>query len=376
MGNTGSGGSKTKGKKREYKILLLGAGDSGKSTLVKQMHVIHLEGFSDSQKKEYKPIIYSNLVSSMVTLVQATRELNLPVNPENEQLVARFLRHDRFDFNTGHLTAEMARDIKTLWHDMGVRQAYSRSREFQLPDCAAYYFSGVDRLAAADYMPTDQDIVYTPSHTTGFNEVVFQSQNERFRVIDVGGQRSERRKWVQCFQDVSAVIFCVAMSEYDLTLFEDTKESRTEESLRLFRDVCASKWFLHSNIFLFLNKKDILEQKVHSSPLNKFYPEYTGPNEYEPASQFLKNLFTNKVKNREVTVFNTCATDSANIKQVFSLIQTTLVARKDGPAGAGAGTGAAQPSAAAATPSAPAASTPSSASLGANEKHTGSQIGL
>ncbi len=40
-----------------------------------------------------------------------------------------------------------------------------------------------------------------------------------FRVFDVGGQRSERKKWIHCFEDVTAIIFIVALSEYDQVSF-------------------------------------------------------------------------------------------------------------------------------------------------------------
>jgi len=45
--------------------------------------------------------------------------------------------------------------------------------------------------------------------------------NNYHRLFDVGGQRSERKKWIHCFEDVTAIIFCVAMSEYDQVLHED-----------------------------------------------------------------------------------------------------------------------------------------------------------
>jgi hypothetical protein len=48
------------------------------------------------------------------------------------------------------------------------------------------------------------------------------------RVVDVGGQRNERRKWLHCFQDVKAIIFCVALSEYDLVLEEDNNVNRMQ----------------------------------------------------------------------------------------------------------------------------------------------------
>jgi len=50
------------------------------------------------------------------------------------------------------------------------------------------------------------------------------------RLFDVGGQRSERKKWIHCFEDVTAIIFCVAMSEYDQVLHED---ETTVSSLKL-----------------------------------------------------------------------------------------------------------------------------------------------
>ena len=118
MGNTPATAQQapkpTKSKKKEYKILLLGAGDSGKSTLVKQMHVIHLEGFTEAAKKEMKPIIYSNLITSMVSLVQATRDFSIPV--DNEAIAQKFLQRDKFGFSGNHLSPEIAKDIKTMWY--------------------------------------------------------------------------------------------------------------------------------------------------------------------------------------------------------------------------------------------------------------------
>lgn len=45
-----------------------------------------------------------------------------------------------------------------------------------------------------------------------------------YRMVDVGGQRSERRKWIHCFENVTSIIFLVALSEYDQILFESDNE--------------------------------------------------------------------------------------------------------------------------------------------------------
>ena len=46
-------------------------------------------------------------------------------------------------------------------------------------------------------------------------------------MFDVGGQRSERKKWIHCFEGVTAIIFCVALSGYDLVLAEDEEMNRS-----------------------------------------------------------------------------------------------------------------------------------------------------
>ena len=76
-------------------------------------------------------------------------------------------------------------------------------------------------MGAKDYQPTEQDILRTRVKTTGIVEVHFSFKNLNFKLFDVGGQRSERKKWIHCFEDVTAIIFCVAMSEYDQVLHED-----------------------------------------------------------------------------------------------------------------------------------------------------------
>ncbi|POI29425.1 hypothetical protein CIB84_006825, partial [Bambusicola thoracicus] len=137
------------------------------------------------------------------------------------------------------------------------------------------YLDSLDRIGAADYQPTEQDILRTRVKTTGIVETHFTFKNLHFRLFDVGGQRSERKKWIHCFEDVTAIIFCVALSGYDQVLHEDETTNRMHESLKLFDSICNNKWFTDTSIILFLNKKDIFEEKIKKSPLTICFPEYT-----------------------------------------------------------------------------------------------------
>lgn len=123
--------------------------------------------------------------------------------------------------------------MKHLWANPGVQQCFSRSREYQLNDSAAYYLNALDRISQHDYIPTQQDVLRTRVKTTGIIETTFAFRGLQFkyvtsqffpyylnlflifyifRMFDVGGQRSERKKWIHCFEGVTAIIFCVALS--------------------------------------------------------------------------------------------------------------------------------------------------------------------
>ena len=102
--------------------------------------------------------------------------------------------------------------------------------------------------------------------TTGIAQLKFQYGNEEFRsvcsnhppqiclllllsMVDVGGQRSERRKWIHCFDNCDIILFLAAISEYDQTLFESAEVNRLRESLIVFGEICTSRQDRHFPFF-------------------------------------------------------------------------------------------------------------------------------
>ena len=131
-------------------------------------------------------------------------------------------------------------------------------------------------MCSADYCPTTDDVLRVRVKTTGVSEIFFDLAQVRFRMVDVGGQRSERRKWIHCFQDVSAVIFFVAMSEYNQYLAEAPEVKRMHESIALFDEIVNARWFQNSNIILFLNKSDLFKEKIAKIDMKCMFADYTG----------------------------------------------------------------------------------------------------
>lgn len=96
-----------------------------------------------------------------------------------------------------------------------------KGNEYALHDNLSYYFADVEKLFAKDYLPTDQDILRARLRTTGISETIFETGNLTYRMFDVGGQRSERKKWIHVFDNVQVVLFLVAISGFDHVLVED-----------------------------------------------------------------------------------------------------------------------------------------------------------
>ncbi|XP_014677622.1 PREDICTED: guanine nucleotide-binding protein G(o) subunit alpha [Priapulus caudatus] len=314
---------------KDIKLLLLGAGESGKSTIVKQMKIIHESGFTNEDFKQYKPVVYSNTIQSMVAILRAMGTLNVAFSDSEREPDAKMVMDvvGRME-DTEPFSEELTASMQRLWKDTGVQECFSRSNEYQLNDSAKYFIDDLDRLGQKDYLPTEQDILRTRVKTTGIVEVHFSFKNLNFKLFDVGGQRSERKKWIHCFEDVTAIIFCVAMSEYDQVLHEDETTNRMQESLKLFDSICNNKWFTDTSIILFLNKKDLFEEKIKKSPLTICFAEYIGARDYTEASAYIQAQFEskNKSQTKEIYCHMTCATDTTNIQFVFDAVTDVIIA--------------------------------------------------
>lgn len=314
---------------KDIKLLLLGAGESGKSTIVKQMKIIHEGGFTNEDNKQFKPVVYSNTIQSLVAIIRAMTTLHIEFGDSEREADAKLILDviSRME-DTEPFTEEILAAMKRLWQDSGVQDCFNRSNEYQLNDSAKYFLDDLDRLGAKDYMPIEQDILRTRVKTTGIVEVHFNFKNLNFKLFDVGGQRSERKKWIHCFEDVTAIIFCVGMSEYDQVLHEDETTNRMQESLKLFDSICNNKWFTDTSIILFLNKKDLFEAKIQKSPLTICFPEFTGSQTFEEASSYIQAQFEakNKSTTKEIYCHQTCATDTNNIQFVFDAVTDVIIA--------------------------------------------------
>ncbi|XP_068782881.1 guanine nucleotide-binding protein subunit alpha-14 isoform X1 [Struthio camelus] len=313
--------------RRELKLLLLGTGESGKSTFIKQMRIIHGSGYTEEDRKGFTKLVYQNIFTAMQAMIRAMDTLKIQYTLEENEDNAQMIREVEVDKVTV-LERKQVEAIKKLWEDSGIQECYDRRREYQLSDSAKYYLTDIDRIAMPSFVPTQQDVLRVRVPTTGIIEYPFDLENIIFRMVDVGGQRSERRKWIHCFESVTSIIFLVALSEYDQVLAECDNENRMEESKALFKTIITYPWFLNSSVILFLNKKDLLEEKIMYSHLISYFPEYTGPKQdVKAARDFILKLYQDQNPDKEKVIYShfTCATDTENIRFVFAAVKDTIL---------------------------------------------------
>ncbi|XP_027081700.1 guanine nucleotide-binding protein alpha-1 subunit-like [Coffea arabica] len=341
----------TKAEKHIQKLLLLGAGESGKSTIFKQIKLLFQTGFDEAELKSYIPVVYANVYQTIKTLYDGSKELaqneadslKYVISAETKDVAEKLSSiGGRLDYP--HLSKELAQEIETLWKDAAIQETYSRGNEFQVPDCAHYFMENLSRLSDTNYVPTKEDVLFARVRTTGVVEIQFspvgenKKSGEVYRLFDVGGQRNERRKWIHLFEGVSAVIFCAAISEYDQTLFEDENKNRMMETRELFEWVLKQPCFEKTSFMLFLNKFDIFEKKVLNVPLNAcewfkdYQPVSTGKQEIEHAYEFVKKKFEELYfqctapdrVDRVFKIYRTTALDQKLVKKTFKLVDETL----------------------------------------------------
>ena len=313
-----------KDSEKEYKLLLLGTSEAGKTTFIMQLRLIHGQGYTAKDRAELKVYVYKNVFETIEIMVEAMRKLKIayqsPTNQTKGEELALLAKTEVLTVGT-----ECRDKIIAFWEDEGVQTCFDCRRELQILD-SAKYFDELERILADDYVPTLQDALRVHVPTTSIREYTFCMRRDVvFRMIDVTGQRNEMRKWIHYFEGVKAVMFLVAISEYDQVL---QNQNRLQESLSLFETIITYPWFVKSSIIVIFNETDLFQEKIMTSDIVKYFPAYSGPaRDPEAGKSFIASLFLSANTDPERRIFHhfTCATDTENLRRMFEDVKTHVL---------------------------------------------------
>lgn len=361
----------------KVKLLLLGTGESGKSTIFKQMRIIYGSERSEEELRMFGVIVRSNTVVAVRKLCRLLNQLGLERKLDEESAVATAADMDdvsgmtprqAYDQIVAYLvdntattqftegSRETAQDwvgtsiragkaanydaklflqhveaIRVLWQSMTLKEVWLKRSQANINDSHKEYLSDLTRIASPNYIPTRQDILISRVRTTQINVEKYTIEGTEFEIYDVGGQRSERRKWVECFENVDAVIFVAALSEYDQNLAEAKRQNRMKEALSLFESVVKNVHFAETSIMLFLNKKDIFAEKILYTDISatSHFSDYAGPpGDFDHGVLYFIQKFEEHLDEDEFNdafIHVTCATDTTNMEFVLDSSRTIIM---------------------------------------------------
>jgi len=360
----------------KIKMLLLGAGDCGKSTIFKQMRLLYGAPRTDDELRMYGVIVRSNIVVTIRKLCSHLRTLDLESSLDREseentegtmtcrqaydKLKAHLLETTETTASTPQDTNEesdnpgkedwvgncrlaglAANDdakqflanheaIQILWESDTMKKVWAKRSAIDVGDAHKEFLDGIPRIASPDFKPTTKDVLIARVRTTQIVMEKYLIKGAEFELYDVGGQRSERRKWIHAFDNVMAVIFVAALSGYDQCLAEARKSNRMVEALELFRSVVNNSAFEKTSIILFLNKRDLFAEKIMRSDIaaQKPFSDYGGPTkDYDRGvlyfiQRFKESFIEGGLKDSFIHV--TCATDTNNMERVLDATATII----------------------------------------------------
>lgn len=324
------------------RLLLLGAGESGKSTVFKQMRLLYGTDFTEEEQEYYKYVIHMNIVDMMKALVDGWELFYIKDHPEaphsflesmSPQLAQALMTiRGNAGVDDQLMSLDVAAAVKFLWQSSEIQTVWMRRSQLQVVETTSKFLDKLDEVCSFTYRPTRDDILLARVRTTGIVETRYKIDKNVFEMYDVGGQKNERKKWIHAFEGVNAVIFVAALSEYDQTLFEDTSVNRMVDALELFEEIANLPYFENTSMILFLNKSDLFMEKIGRVPIGSVqaFRDYDEkalpPNSYEDGWKYFRDQFLARSRGtKHVYYYLTCATDTNMVAVVFEICKETII---------------------------------------------------
>ncbi|CAI2319780.1 unnamed protein product [Caenorhabditis sp. 36 PRJEB53466] len=310
------------------KILILGTAESGKTTFLKQIQQ-HNGGFERHEWEALKTVIGKNILEGMVALLRAMEALNFNLQEEHRRQDAdRIIRLNNESNWVFPFDDETFRALERLWTERQIEYVYKRRHEFHITDSLAYFLNGLERFRAQGYCPNEEDLMRVYAPTNAINVLQITKFRTPVTIIDMGGRRTKRRKWINQFDDVNLILFIAAVNEYNQKLKEDNTINRIHESMNLFEEIANQKFFKKVPIVLFLNKTDLFEQKLKETDITVAFPDCQGGKNYRKCMDHIEAAFKSRSPPGSVfKVYETCITNSIPTAEFVELISGAITER-------------------------------------------------
>jgi len=321
--------AKPKEKSPDITLLILGISQVGKSTFFKQLRFLHGERFSLAEKENLVKLIRYNIVLGIRQLTEMAEKKQIPLDTLEFETDLFETANEREDHPFDQKTVLAA---KTIWNR---KEIIELRKDFSVKVTLGernleYFMNKIDNIALPDYTPSDEDFFCCRQRTVGLAQLSFKYNKKHIKVIDMGGQEAERKKWGLVAPQASALIYLCALTHYDLPSQFENDRTQLDESLEVWDDVLDSENFKNCAKILFLNKKDLFEQQIQEGGKRfmKTFPEFSGNLTTESCVNYIREMYLEKARSHgipHVTSHLTCAIDPLVMDTVFNTVMFKLM---------------------------------------------------
>jgi len=293
-------------------------------------------------------IVRANVLVGVKELAEQASNKGLEIKEKNRKYIRYFKENNVFDLELSN--KNILKKVNNLWEDAAIQEAWEACRNYQIQVSQLDYLMGnLDRITASDYVPSDDDIVRARQRTAGAYATRFNAHKFMWEVIDVGGQKPERNKWLTIVQSgFTSIIFFAALDEFNMESSEEPGKTKMEVSMEVFKEIVTDPDNFKTCSILFLNKTDLFREKIltkkgknefiskfpefpqfqneFSSNYEDLYKQIRTADEkevlYHCAVKYIENNFRQLLPpDQELVVYPTCTIDTNQIEVVFNAMK-------------------------------------------------------
>ncbi|KAI8913309.1 G-protein alpha subunit-domain-containing protein [Gorgonomyces haynaldii] len=242
-------------------VLLLGPGDAGKSTVLKQL-IMQNGGYAQKDREDMAELIQRQVYTAAIKLIRLEKAVN--------------------------------------------------------------YFPIASTIMAAGYVPTDDDILQSRRKTENISETVLEMDGKFWHFVDVAGQKDKRSRWTAYMEkNVSGVLYVFSCSSYNQVLEEQHDLNRIVDALQLYQSIITNPLLKLRSVIILFNKFDLLDDKLRQYQIRDYLKDYPSVQEKGQYIKWLMEQFQKPSLQHKVDsfIFKTTATDKQLMNKVIASVR-------------------------------------------------------